>query len=926
MTSAHEGSSLVHKTAPQHDAGQPTLQARIEAIARLGSWRLDLADGRYTASEQLLEILGIDPAAAADIGVLEVVATIIHPDDRARVAAAAAEALSGGPVPIGDFRIVRSDGAVRWLHAVGDTEQDPDGRVTGMVGYVQDVTDRLTAEATLFESEARYRRALDGMLEAVAIFGRDWVFRYVNETGARSLGRSRSEVVGTAINELLPLFNERELIVRFNRAMHTREPDHFEFPLVLPDGRSRWFEFSLEPADEGLLVLALDVTDRRVADDAVRASEARLRALVDSLRESESLFRSAFEENPEAIGVWRPEFDDRGRFVDAVHVFQSRVARERYWDGQPLEAIVGRRIFEGWPVYRDVLFEPYRRAAEAGTSVTGEVHDTLPDGRDVWADYSIFPFEGGFVHVGRDISERRRTEEALRESEAALRESEERFRVMAEHSMSGVYVIDGDAFGYANPTLARMFGYTTAELTGADPMITVHPADRALVSENIRRRLDREVGALQYEFRGLRKDGSVIPVLSFGATAELAGRSVIVGNIVDLTERYELEERLRQAQKLEAVGQLAGGIAHDFNNLLTAIEGYAGLVDASLSADDLARADLDRIRQASARAAALTRQLLAFSRRQTLEPEVVDPADVIDEILPLLSRLLGEHIVLSTRHTLDHGHVRADRTQLEQVIVNLAVNARDAMPSGGRLSIDTVGVTLTADRVAGEPERPAGAYVRITVADTGRGIEPAVQRRIFEPYFTTKEVGRGTGMGLATVYGIVRQSGGWISVESESGVGTTFRIDLPTVEEPVGEEGLAPQPPVPTAHPGSETVLLVEDEDVIRAWLRRVLVGRGYSVIDASSGAVALGLVDGDVPIDLVVTDMVMPGIQGDELVDRLRDTRPGLPAVVISGFTGDSFDTVTLFQLLQKPFDAETLLRAVREAIDTLPSQAPGS
>ena len=747
------------------------------------------------------------------------------------------------------------------------------------------------------DQEAGYRRALDGMLEAVTILGRDWTYRYVNDTAARYLGRPRAELEGHRIPELFPAFMEQELFARFSHAMDARKPEHFEFPVTVAGDGARWFDFRLDPVDEGLLVLSLDITDRRTADDAVRVSEARLRGFVNS--------------NIFGVVMTRPD----GSVLDANAYFLDLIGYTR----AELDAgLVDWRTLTP-PEWAASDATALRELGLNGRTEPREKEYRRRDGSRVWVLIAHSRISGAqveFASAVLDVSDRHWAEVALQASAAALRDSEERFRVLAEHSLSGVYIIDRGELSYVNPTLARTFGYTPEEMTGLAWTSVVHPDDRALVLENIRRRLDGELASLQYEFTGVRKDGTSVPVLVFGAATELSGQTVIIGNIIDLTERRELEERLRQAHKLEAVGQLAGGIAHDFNNLLTAIRGYSELVDASLGEDDPARADLEQIRQSTERAAALTRQLLAFSRRQTLAPEVLDPADVIDGIAPLIGRLLGEDIVLTTRHALDHDRVLADRSQLEQVIVNLSVNARDAMPAGGRLSIYTSSATLAEGHVPAEPDTPAGRYVRITVTDTGCGIDPAVRGRIFEPYFTTKEVGRGTGMGLATVYGIVRQSGGRISFESEVDRGTTFVIELPCVDARPAVDAVD-APPTSRASTGSETVLVVEDEAVIRAYMRRILTARGYTVIDAPSAAAGLLLVRDDAVLDLVVTDMVMPGMQGVELVESLRASRPGLPAVVISGFTGDALENVRGLSLLQKPFDADAFLATVREAID---------
>ncbi len=379
----------------------------------------------------------------------------------------------------------------------------------------------------------------------------------------------------------------------------------------------------------------------------------------------------------------------------------------------------------------------------------------------------------------------------------------------------------------------------------------------------------------------------------------------------------ELEAQLRQAQKMEAVGQLAGGVAHDFNNLLTIIDVHAELALEDLDETNGLRADLLEVKKASARAAGLTRQLLAFSRKQLLQPERLPLNAVVDGVAPMLRRLIGEDIAVIARLDPQSGSVFADPGQLEQVVINLAVNARDAMLGGGTLTIETSKVVVD-ERSADEHEAMRGRYVCLTVSDTGCGMSPEVEERIFEPFFTTKPAGQGTGLGLSTVYGIVRQSGGHIVVDSEPGQGTSFRVYLPTAEVP---ESALPAIPERSACPcGTETVLLVEDEDAVRALARRILERQGYTVLDACNGRDAVAVAARAGRIDLVLTDVVMPEMNGRALAEALAVARPSLPVLYMSGYTDDEIVRRGLLDtsngLLPKPFTADSLARAVRAAL----------
>jgi two-component system cell cycle sensor histidine kinase/response regulator CckA len=382
-------------------------------------------------------------------------------------------------------------------------------------------------------------------------------------------------------------------------------------------------------------------------------------------------------------------------------------------------------------------------------------------------------------------------------------------------------------------------------------------------------------------------------------------------------ERREAEERLRQSQKLEALGRLAGGVAHDFNNLLSVILGFTDLAVSDPGASAGIRADLDEVRRAGERARDLTRQLLAFSRHQVLEPKVLDVNVVLTGMENMLRRLLGESVELSFRTFGELEKIKVDQGQLEQIIMNLAVNAKDAMATGGRLTFETASVELDEEYARQHPDVTPGPYVLITVTDTGVGMEPAVRARAFEPFFTTKEQGRGTGLGLATTFGIVRQSGGHISVRSDSGQGTTFEIYFPPTEQATA---VVPSRPDASVVGGTETVLLVEDEAQVRGLVRLVLRRNGYDVLEAPGPGEAILIVEqSSSPIHLILTDIVMPRMNGVDLAARLMLQRPGMRVLYMSGYTESPIhlEEATRGRFLQKPFTPSALLRAVRDALD---------
>jgi PAS domain S-box-containing protein len=515
-------------------------------------------------------------------------------------------------------------------------------------------------------------------------------------------------------------------------------------------------------------------------------------------------------------------------------------------------------------------------------------------------------------HCGSAL-ERLRIGAALRESREQLQRAESVALVMTAHvGLDGRWL-------KVPPMLGELLGYTDAELRSRTVMAVAHPDDLVPIGRELRKLVSGEVRTLDHTARLLRRDGGVVWVLANASPVQDASGAPLyfLVYIRDVTERKNLEEQLRQAQKMEAVGQLAGGVAHDFNNLLTAIIGNAELLLRVIEPEDARRLDVLEINRAAHRAATLVRQLLAFSRKQVLQPRVVDLNAVVGDLSTMLRRVLGEHVELRLELQPELGRVLADPGQLEQVITNLAVNARDAMPSGGTLTIRTADVD--AANVPGQsPESMplVGPLVELTVRDDGVGMDERTLARLFEPFFTTKELGRGTGLGLATVYGIVRQSGGHIRVNSRLHHGSTFTVYLPRVE---GAGERAEELPGWNDEPGAAgTVLVVEDEVSVRRLACRVLRARGYRVLEASDGREALRLLhQHEGPVDLVVTDIIMPGLSGPALVERLLLEEPDVKVLYITGYSEEAIRQQGVLPaggaLLEKPFTAHQLADRVR-------------
>jgi PAS domain S-box-containing protein len=501
------------------------------------------------------------------------------------------------------------------------------------------------------------------------------------------------------------------------------------------------------------------------------------------------------------------------------------------------------------------------------------------------------------------------------------------FREVMERSTDAIYLLDADTARIIdfNETALRSLGYTAEELRALGPkdIASDVPDDAAWR----RRSEDVRSGAVSTRrTTHRRKDGTTYPVDVSLTAIETAGRRVMLSVARDITDRVRAEEeseRLQaqflRAQRMESVGRLAGGVAHDFNNLLTVINGTADLALADLPPDSAVRSDLQEIRAAGNRAAALTRQLLAFSRQQVLHPEHLDLNEVVPAFLGMLKRVIGEDIDVEVRLASVAAHVLADHGQLEQVLMNLCVNARDAMPNGGRLTLGVDLVNVDAATAAEIPTMRPGPAVRLAISDTGEGMSPELQLRIFEPFFTTKEAGRGTGLGLSTVYGIVKQSGGHLGVTSRPGKGTTFTIYLPVALPPAVPGPAAPRPKQAT---GTETILVVEDEEAIRFVVRRVLERSGYKVLEAATGADALAVIAAhDGPLDLVMTDLVMPGMSGIDLARMLRREHPSLRILLASGYSQETvsneFDKAREWHLISKPYAVNDLLAELRRILD---------
>ncbi len=738
-------------------AGQRRLKLAMDA-GGIGTYEWDLRTGELFWQGHHERLFGFAPGEFN--GSYATVIERIHPDDVRSLNQAVDEARDRRTAFAREFRVVWPDGNSHWIFSRGEFIYDDAGTPLRMHGAVVGIDERKHAESALRKAEERLRSALDSMLEGCMIVGFDWTYLYVNDSAARHGLSTRGHLTGRRMPDVYPGIEQSPIFTRFRKSMEHRLPQQFVESYRFPNGATHWYEFSVVPVPEGIFILTLDVTERRLAEDALRRSEVRLRQAV-------------------------------------------RVAN------------IG--IFDHDHIAGTMYLSPEQRL----------IHGFSPD-------------EPGTVKRYLDL-----VHPEDRERIAAL--------VRRAHSPAG----DGD--------------YDVEH--------------RLLLPDgSIRWTSTRS----QTFFEGVGADRH--PVRTVGAVRDITESKRAA------EEKARLEAQLFHAQKMESIGRLAGGVAHDFNNLLTVINGYSGLLLGQLPPDAPSRPALEQIRKAGERAAHLTRQLLAFSRTQLLQPTNIELNSVLAGMQPMLARVLGDDIEFHLDLSPDTGHIRADLHQLEQVILNLAVNAKDAMPHGGCLAITTAN---------------ANATVRLTVTDTGTGMDDHVRPHIFEPFFTTKPAGKGTGLGLSMVEGIVLQSGGRIEVESQPGRGTTFTITLPSVEPPSPE---AVQPRATPAERGAETILIVEDQADVRAFAAEALRSYGYGVLQAESASDALALCE-RTHTDLVLTDLAMPEMSGRELHARLAGLRPNLKVLLMSGYAAAAAEDSDL-NFIQKPFTPQELAAKIRSVL----------
>ena len=787
--------------------------------------------------------------------------------------------------------------------------EGPDG-VNRVASVISDITERKRTEDALREGEKRYRALFEGSRDAIYVTAREGEIVDANPSMVDLFGYCREEIIG--LNA---------------RRMYVDPEDRRKFQQQIErEGFVRDYEIKLRKKDGIQMECLLTATVRRadagtiVGYQGIIRDVTELKQIVNELQTEKQRFQTLSENAPFGMVM-----------IDKDGTFRYMNPKFRELFGYDLNDVPdGRTWFRKAypdPTYRHNVISTW--VNDLDSSNRGEKRPrtftvTCKDGTEKIINFTPVQLETGEnLMACEDITERKRAEEALRESE-------EKYRSILENIQDGYIEVDlAGNFTFVNGVVCRRLGYSREELIGMNNRQYTDETTAKKAYQLYNRVYRTGEPVRNFEEEVIRKDGTRwIYELSVSLIRNPEGKPIGFRGISrDITERKRaekemaaLQEQLRESQKMEAIGRLAGGIAHDFNNLLTVIKGYSQLALMELKEGDSLRGNIEEIQKGSQRAADLTRQLLAFSRRQVMEMKVLDLNTLLRDLDKMLRRIIGEDIELTTLLANDLGRVKIDPGQIEQVIMNLAVNAKDAMPFGGKLTIETANAVLDESYARNHADVKPGRYVMFSVSDTGVGMTPEVRERLFEPFFTTKQKGRGTGLGLSTVYGIVKQSGGNIWVYSEPGHGTTFKIYLSRVDEPL--EQLREKTTRGELLRGSETVLVVEDEEKVRKLTVGILGKQGYSVLDASQGDDALAISEKHKgPIHLILVDVVMPGISGTELTKRLAFLRPETKILYMSGYTDNAIVHHGVLEkgvnYIQKPFTIDELTRKVREALD---------
>lgn len=867
---------------------------------RLGGWRVELDTESIIWTPETAAIHGM-PSDYSPASVAEGI-EFYAPEYREIIGDAFARCAGRGEEFDVICRLQTADGQRPWVRSIGVPEWDREGRVNAVHGAFQDVTILREAEAQAYEAERQRLNMLESISDAFFALDEEWNFTYLNKQAGIFLERSVDELLNKSIWAEFPQAVGGEFQRQYVTAMESRHTVKFE-AFYRPLGK--WLDVSAYPIPAGLAVYFRDVTDVRARQEQLRLLEAALSRQNDIVMITEA---------------------DKLDAPDGPRIVYVNDAFERL-TGYAKRDVIGLtpRLLQG-PETDRLKLDQIRQALQEKEPIRCEVLNYARSGETYWLELDITPLldDDGqcthFVAVERNVTERK-------QQETELRHARERFELISRATNDVIWdwnFITGEVWW--NDCMTDVFGYAISELEPGPESWSkrIHPDDLERVLHGIHAVIDGDGEYWSDEYRFIKRDDESANVIDRGfVIRDKSGKATrMVGSMIDVTERMKIEQQLREAQKLEAVGHLTGGIAHDFNNLLTVILGNAETLTQRL-ADPILHQMAEMTASAAQRGAQLTNRLLAFARRQPLDPKPTDINQLVEAMRALIRRTVPESIDLEFIPDPDLGVVEIDANGLDTALLNLVVNARDAMPDGGRLTIETANTFLDSEYAGRHPEVVPGEYVMVGVSDTGTGMDAETVRRAFEPFFTTKAVGKGSGLGLSMVFGFTKQSGGHIGIYSEPGEGTSVKLYFPRLRV------LPPSHVLPIAEVpmqgGTEHILIAEDDDLVRDYLEGQLVSLGYRVTAVMSGPDALQALQSHTDFDLLLTDIVMPGgMNGRELADRVRATLPKLKVLFTSGYTENAIIHHGRLDpgvdLLSKPYTRVELATKVRQVLDKRP------